>query len=191
MEPTNIQQENNEHAGEGDLLTDLEEPSVRSSVYNIITTISRAFGVLVLIQLVKAAQFAWPIIKYKIHMPLFQQIELSMLVVGFAAAILFYKRKFLGWVLFVLYCSYNSLALCYFIIGCFKYHSISVGYNANIITRSSPIYAVLQIASPICMFWVCRNEVRKVFSVTNDKMIATFTGSALVIAIALYSVYSI
>lgn len=161
-----------------------ETISAGKSIDKLVNGLSIFVGLVSITSLYYSVRGAWYFTKYTHRFSIYFGLEFLMPAIGLIAAILFFKRRQLGWHLLMLYFFYNSVGLIFLVIDFFKYGSLS--FDNVLFQHTSPLHLLLLIAWPVCLALVCKQNLRQVFNITASKMAATMAWCSFIVALVIF-----
>ena len=114
-------------------------------------------------------------------------VELLMPLMGVVAAVLFFRRRQLGWHLLMLCLFYSSSGLAFLVYDFFKYGSLSFGGIFS--QHTSPLSYLLLLAWPVSIVMVCKEKLRVVFGITKNNMYVTMAWCCFIVVMVLYIIF--
>jgi hypothetical protein len=96
------------------------------------------------------------------------------------AAITFLMKKTIGWMLLVFFIIYSAIGILWALSQNYSSEQEGILFN-NLIPKPSPVVYISQVLFlAASLFIICKENVRKVFKINNQRLVATFFMSALV-----------
>jgi len=153
------------------------------SVDKLVNGISIFVGLVSLMGLYYNLRAMWSFTKHAHRFSVYFGLEFLMVVNGLIAAVLFFRRKQLGWHLLILYLFYHSAGLVFIVYDFFKYGSFS--FDNALLQHGSPLAILFLFAWPVCLALVCKQNLRQVFAVTKSKMLGTMGWCTFIVFLVL------
>jgi len=136
----------------------------------IINIISIILGILFLYQIYKDAELIVSLFKDIRDWDLSVLIYFLPLIVLPLAAILFYKRQKLGWILLAIFLTYSAVSSCF------------------LLPVSPAIYLIIILFYTGMTWSICKENIRDIYSVSKQTMILVITIPAVILGI-IFSIY--
>jgi hypothetical protein len=151
------------------------------STEKMIRRIAIVFGVFFLYQLISDFRTHMAFISDFPRYPLESGLYLFSLVLLPVAILFFWKRKQLGWILLTIYLSFTVVTILWFLFLTFTRKHSAYGVIDNFYQTPPLTVFIIQLLFLVATLYVmCRKNIREVYSITDQKMMATISITALI-----------
>ncbi|HRG25448.1 MAG TPA: hypothetical protein PLL23_13680 [Chitinophagaceae bacterium] len=151
------------------------------STEKMIRRITIVFGVIFLYQLISDFREHIAYIKDFSSYPFLTVLYFFSLVLLPVALLFFWKRKMLGWILLTIYLSFTVVTVLWFMFLTFTRKHSAYGVFENFYQTPPLTVFIIQLLFFVATLYVmCRKNIREVYSITDQKMMATISITALI-----------
>jgi hypothetical protein len=147
------------------------------------------FGGLFLYQLLKNLDLHIAIVKDIPGYPFTSMLHVLPLIMLPVALLLFWKRMSIGWTLFTVWVTFTTVVILWSLIQSFLWRPSGIAAFDNVFAAPSTLTFIIQLLFYSgTLYLVCKQDMRNVFQIAENKMIATvlITG-----AVSFFAVYAI
>ncbi len=145
-----------------------------SSTEKTIRLIVVVFGGLFIYQFIKDFHLHWGYITDISRFPFESVLYLFPLVLLPVATFTFWKRKTIGWILLTIFLTFSAVGAAWLLFQSFKWKPSGLAGLDNLFPRPSPVIYIIQLFLLIGTIYVlCKENIRKVFSINQQTMTAT------------------
>ena len=103
------------------------------------------------------------------------------------ATFAFWKRKTIGWILLTIFLTFSAVGAAWLLIRSFNWKPSGLTGLDNLFPRPSPMTYIIQLFFLIVtMYVLCKENIRKVFSIDKQKMTAIICISGFVTLLLMF-----
>ena len=155
----------------------------------IIRYIVVIFGIFLLYQLFSDRYLIIESIKEVTRFPTASLIYLIPLLLSLVAIITFWKRKQIGWILLTIFLTFSFVAVVWVLVQTILRQSSGNSFTDNFISPPAVTPQVIQfVFFTGILYVVSKKNIREVFSVSEDKMLATIIITGLFTSFLIYGI---
>lgn len=139
------------------------------------------FGLLILYYLVTEARNTREYLRDFDQIPLAIILLIFPIIISPVAIFFFWKRKTLGWVLLTILATFSIVTILFELYYIITWETPRYSFLVNEFSRPDPIAPILRLVFfGATLFVICKPTIREIFSVTQQKKIATIRATAII-----------
>ena len=160
-------------------------PSIEKTIRLIVII----FGGIFLFQLIKNFRTHLAYIKDIPKFPFESIIYILPQILLPVATIAFWKRKIFGWTLLTIFLTFSAVGAMWLLFQSFNWKPSGLAGLDNLFPRPSPTTYIIQLLFLVGTLYVlCKTNMREVFSVDKQKMVATIAITSLVTFVLMFAI---